>query len=216
MATYVWGVDSASPVDEKLLSCVTEQFGKPRFWGRYLTTIQGVASGLSKGEISLLHRQGIRILPIYNEFRAATGYENGKKTAQEAAQQARRLGIPRGTFLFSNVERFFAVDTLWILGWVNTIRTTGYKSGIYHDPVQGGFSAAFCEAVRRDYRVTSETALWSAEPQRPASGPDAPPIYAPKKPHCSANVWAWQYSRDVQGCPVDTNLMDTRLFGQLF
>lgn len=213
---YVWGVDSASPVNNRLYQCVVNNFGKPLFWGRYLSTVPGAADGLTNEEISFLHQRGIKIMPIYNDFRHAVGYENGKNVARDAAGHAARLGVTKGTFLFANIEHFFRVDQAWIRGWVDHIRTSGYKSGIYHDPVRGAFSSAFCEAVKNDFRVSSETALWSAEPEQTVTGPQNAPVFSPKRPPCAGNVWAWQYGRDSKTCPIDTNVMDTRLYNQLF
>jgi hypothetical protein len=213
---FVWGVDSASPVNNQLFQCVLNNFGKPRFWGRYLSTVPRAADGLTNEEITFLHRQSIKILPIYNDFRNAVGYENGKLAARNAARHALRLGVPKGTFIFANIERFFRVDDAWIRGWVDTIRTSGFKSGIYHDPISGGFSKVFCQAVKRDYRVKNETALWSAEPETTPTGAQNVPTFSPYKPRCNGNVWAWQYGRDAKVCPIDTNVIDSRLFNQLF
>jgi hypothetical protein len=93
---YVWGVDSASPVNESLLQCVMREFGKPLFWGRYLSTVPRAADGLTQGEIAFLHRQNIKILPIYNDFREAVGYQLGKDAARQAIRHATRLGITKG------------------------------------------------------------------------------------------------------------------------
>jgi hypothetical protein len=185
---YVWGVDSASPVNNQLYQCVLNDFGKPRFWGRYLSTVPRAADGLTDEEITFLHRQSIKILPIYNDFRNAVGYANGKLVARNAAGHA----------------------------LVDTIRTSGFKSGIYHDPIRGAFSRAFCQAVKRDYRVKNETALWSAEPETPTTNAQQAPTFSPYKPRCNGNVWAWQYGRDAKVCPIDTNVIDSRLFNQLF
>lgn len=213
---YVWGVDSASPVDSRLLQCVQSNFGTPRFWGRYLSTVPRAASGLTREEIAFLHSRQIKILPIYNEFRSAVGYGNGQNAARNAARHADRLGVTKGTFLFANIERFFKVDEGWLRGWVNTLRASGYQPGFYHDPIRGPFSQAFCAADRKDPKVSRFAALWSAEPEKTATGPAAMPAFAPYRPKCMAHVWGWQYGRDAKACPIDTNVIDTRLFSQLF
>jgi hypothetical protein len=61
---YVWGVDSASPVNNQLYQCVLTNLGKPRFWGRYLSTVPRAADGLTQEEISFLHRQNIKDIGI--------------------------------------------------------------------------------------------------------------------------------------------------------
>ncbi|NGQ97336.1 DUF1906 domain-containing protein [Brevibacillus sp. SYP-B805] len=216
MAAYVWGVDSAAPVTGELYDCVLRQYGKPKVWGRYLTTVPNAAEGITGDEIRLLHRQGVKILPIYSNFRDATGYARGQVTARNTIYHALRLRIPKGVYLFANVERFFAVDEAWIRGWVDTFYPSGYKPGIYCDPVEGGFSAAYCLAVNRENRVASQTVLWSAKPEPGVSREENAPPYRPAKPPCSSNVYGWQYGRDSRTCPIDTNLFDQRLVNQLW
>ncbi len=213
---YVWGVDSALSVTKERYDCVLYNYGKPEFWGRYLTTVPGQSEGITEKEIALLHDSGTRILPIYNQFRQAKGYRNGRVTAANMIFHARRLGIPDGKVLFAKVERFFPVDAGWISGFVDAFNPSGYKPGIYHDPVTGGFSEAFCRAAAENPKVTDQTILWSAEPHPGASGRNDAPPFSPKKVPCRANSWGWQYGREAEACPVDTNLIDKRLYGLLW
>jgi hypothetical protein len=216
LATYEWGVDSAQKVTDELFQCVVRNFGYPKFWGRYLVRVPGVSEGLTKQEISFIRGKGVKILPIYNSFREATGYRQGRVAASNAVFNARRLGIPKGVPLFANVERFFQVDDEWIKGWTDVMFTSGYKSGIYNDPTEGGFNLAFCNAVKEDSKVKIQNILWSAEPDLKPSGPQNLPKYNPKSPNCGGNVWAWQYSRDVGLCPIDTIIADRRLVNILW
>lgn len=209
---YRWGVDSAAKVTREAYNCVLRNFGKPDFWGRYLTTVPNASEGLNQEEIELLHNSGTRILPIYNQFRSATGRQNGVIVARNAIFHARRLGIPEGKVLFANVERFFPVDSEWILGYVDTFFPSGYKPGIYHDPVEGNFSNAYCQAASRNARVSDQLILWSAEPDPGVTKRRNAPAYQPSSPPCKANVWVWQYGRDAEECPIDTNLADQRAY----
>lgn len=213
----IWGVDSASAVTEDLYQCVVNNFGKPDYWGRYLNTIANVSDGLTRGEIQFLRGNGIRVLPIYNDFRAALTYRAGEITATNAIYHARRLGIPEGIRIFANVENFFDVDEAWIRGWVDTLFPSGYTPGFYHDPVEGPFEAAYCEAIAASPRVRDQSVLWSAEPQPGVSTrQNQPRQFRPEKPPCAANVWGWQYGRDADACPIDTNLIEKRLYDQLY
>ncbi|MCA1029819.1 DUF1906 domain-containing protein [Bacillus timonensis] len=216
MPRYIWGVDSASSVNEELLSCVKENFGSPKYWGRYLTKVPNVSEGLTREEIAFIRTRGMKILPIYNVFSEAIGYSKGQIAARNAVFNARRLGIPPNTALFANVERFFKVDSDWILGWVESIYPSGYRSGIYHDPVEGGFSAAYCEAVSQNKEIAVQSILWSAEPEPGVTKERTAPRFKPKTPNCKANVWIWQYGRDAKECPIDTNLADSRLLNYLY
>lgn len=213
---YIWGVDSAAAVTTELYSCVLKNFGKPMFWGRYLTRIPDASEALTREEVQLLHNSGTKVLPIYNNFREALGYDKGRVVAQNATFQAKRLGVPQGTVIFANVERFFRVDKDWIKGFVDVMFTSGYRAGIYHDPIQGGFATAYCQAVQDNQEVSHQLILWSAEPEPGVTKARQAPSYQPKKPPCPANVWGWQYGRDSQICPIDTNLIDRRLYNQLW
>jgi hypothetical protein len=192
MVNTIWGVDSASSVTNALLQCVRTNYGSPRFWGRYIKTVPGAADGLTRAEIALIHGQGIRILPVYSDFRDARGYSKGQVAARNAIHNAKLLGIPKNVVLFANVERFFAVDEAWIRGWVDTLFPSDYKPGFYNDPVVGGFSDAFCKAAAGHDRVRIQSVLWSAEPHPGVSKEREAPAYAPTAPPCRPNVWAWQ------------------------
>jgi hypothetical protein len=213
---YIWGVDSSTNVTKDLYDCVLNNYGKPEFWGRYLTTVPNASEGLTQEEINLLHTSGTRVLPIYNKFTQAIGTRQGKVIAQNAAYHAKRLGFPKETMLFANVERFFDVDESWIRGYVDAMYQTDYKPGFYHDPETGNFGKAYCTAVKNSKRVAEQAVLWSAEPDPGATKRrDAPP-FNPSKPSCSANVWGWQYGRDARACPIDTNLVDERMFNMMW
>lgn len=216
IVSVVWGVVCSEEVTEELYNCVLENFGKPQFWGRYLTTVAGASEGLTRTEIDLLHNSGTKILPIYNDFRSATGYTSGRIIARNAIFHARRLGIPENTVLFANIEKFFSVHADWIRGYVDAIYPSGYRPGIYHDPENGDFATAYCQAVEADTKVSAQLILWSADPHPGATKATEAPDYHPSQPLCEANVWAWQYGRDTETCPIDTNLIDRRLFDLLW
>lgn len=78
----VWGVDSASLTTSDLLSCVRENFGSPKVWGRYLGEKEGVSAGITPEEAELLKENDIKLLVIWNRFNDATGLENGQSEAR--------------------------------------------------------------------------------------------------------------------------------------
>ena len=211
-----WGVDSATNVTNDLYNCVLNNFGKPEYWGRYLSTVQGAAEGLTREEIELLHNNGTKILPIYNDFQEAVGYQQGRNVAINTIFHARRLAIQEGTVLFANVERFFPVDGEWITGFVDVFLPSGYRPGMYHDPIQGQFNDTYCSAVSNSPEVANQLILWSAEPELGVTIKAEVPAFNPQKPTCRANVWGWQYGRDAETCPIDTNLIDRKLYNLLW
>ncbi|WP_458414092.1 glycoside hydrolase domain-containing protein [Schinkia sp. CFF1] len=215
MPKYIWGVDSAQKVTPELYDCVISHFSYPNYWGRYLSTVPNVSEGLTAEEIQFLRAKGVKILPIYNDFSASTGYREGQVSARNAIFQARRLGLPKGTPIIANVERFFAVDDTWIRAWVETFLPSGYVSGFYFDPTEGPFNTEFCQAVQQNSQLKSQAILWSAEPSPGVSNNKKAPKFNPKKVACDSTVWAWQYGRETTTCLVDTNLIDNRLFNKL-
>ncbi|WP_099353617.1 glycoside hydrolase domain-containing protein [Fredinandcohnia onubensis] len=216
MPRYVWGVDSAATADEELYTFVKSKLGNPKFWGRYLSEVPDVSAGLTRAEISFLRNRGIKVLPIYNVFSDAIGYEKGQIAARNAVFNARRLGIPNNVALFASVERFSAVDEAWIRGWVESIYPSGFRPGLYNDPVKGDFSVAYCEAVRKNRQIAVQTILWSAEPEPGVTKERNAPTFKPISPKCKANVWVWQYGKDSEDCPIDTNLADQRALNYLY
>lgn len=216
MHVYEWGVDSAENVTESLFQCVVHNLGYPVFWGRYLVRVPRVSEGLTKQEISFVQRKGVKLLLIYNSIQDSIGYSRGYAAANEAVMNAQLLGAPKGVPLFANVERFFQIDAEWIHGWTEAMILSEYRSGIYNDPVTGGFNRAFCNAVKENQKIKTFNILWSAEPELEPSGSQNPPVYDPIAPDCGGNVWAWQYSRRVTSCPVDTNLASSNLIDLLW
>lgn len=216
MRSIYWGVDSAQKVDETLLDCVVDNFGYPDFWGRYLTTVPNVTEGLTKEEITFIKDNGIRLMPIYNNFQTALGYSSGRVVARNAIFNAQRLGISNGVFIFANLENFFRIDAQWLMGWADVFKESDFRPGYYHDPVEGDFNAAFCKAREDNENVRDQTVLWSAEPEPGVTSKENIPAFNPAAPDCEGYVWAWQYGRDATKCPIDTVLMQRQLFNSLY
>jgi hypothetical protein len=221
--TY-WGVDSASKVTEELYQCVVNNFGKPAFWGRYLKAIPNVSQELTKEEVSFLHAKGIKVLPIHSAFAKENTmtYEQGAQIASDAIFYARQLGIPKGKIIFGDIEDYYPVKEAWIRGFVNAFYPSGYKVGIYHNPINGAFKSAYCEAAIKDKKVREQTVLWSNQPQLGTLPPDQVRCFLPVRPPCECYgsstpfVWAWQYGVDAKICPIDTNLIQRKLFNLLW
>ncbi|MEB3102880.1 glycoside hydrolase domain-containing protein [Ferviditalea candida] len=212
----LWGVDSAARVSASSYQCVVGNFGAPVFWGRYLKTVSGYADGLTRSEADFLHGKGIKILPIYSDFRIATGYDKGRIIARNAVYHAKMLDVPSDVFLFANIEKFFSVDDAWIRGWVETLYPSGYRPGFYHDPVERNFSSAYCKASSAQPLVRTQSVLWSAAPLPGPTTKAEAPTFKPSAPPCASNVWLWQYGKDAAPCSIDTNLMDPRVLQHLW
>lgn len=212
----VWGVDTASKLDQAFMQCVVDNYGKPVVFGRYLETKEGVSSGLTQEEVALLHEQGVKIIPIYNHFTNATTYENGVAEANMAISFAQKLGIPEGIAIFADIEPNYPVDEGFIRGWVDTMLGSAYKPGIYGVFTnESTLNAAYQSAIANNGNVQSQTIIWSSNPD-PGVTPQAnAPQYQPGAPE-NVNVSIWQYGINGQPCNIDTNLVQSNILQHLW
>ena len=125
-------------------------FKRLNILGQIFNSSSYASEGLTKEELSFIKGKGTKIILIHNNFQNATGAEQGRTAAINAIFHAKRLGVPNGKVLFANIEKFFEVYSEWIKAWVERIYTTYDRSGFYHDPVNGPFNQAFCQAVQEN------------------------------------------------------------------
>ncbi|MBP1968383.1 hypothetical protein J2Z83_000475 [Virgibacillus natechei] len=204
----VWGVDSASLTTEDMLACVTENFGDPSVWGRYLGDNEGVSVGLTEEEIDLLQSNDIQTLVIWNHTTDVTGYDHGQSEANQAIEMAQDLGIPEGVALFANVEPIYPVDAAFLLGWHDALTDSEYNSGVYgiFDPSEELY-VAFEEAAEENSDLLDEMYVWTASPNVGITTEDDAPSYEPDYPEGSL-LAGWQYGIEAETCNIDTNLFD--------
>jgi hypothetical protein len=212
----LWGVDTASKLDQAFLQCVIDNYGTPSVFGRYLETKEGVSTGLTPDEVELLHQQGIKIIPIYNHFTNATVYENGAQEAQEAIAYAQQIGIPEGKAIFADIEPTYPVDEAFIRGWVDTLLGSPYKPGIYGVFTNDStLTAAYQAAITVNQKVQTQSIIWSSNPDPGVT----PQVNAPEfQPGAPANVPVsiWQYGIDGEACNIDTNLIQSTILDFLW
>ncbi|PFN80671.1 hypothetical protein COJ85_30160 [Bacillus sp. AFS076308] len=214
--TIVWGVDTASNVDQAFLQCIKDNYGEPSVFGRYLETKGDVSMGLTKEEVELLHQQGIKILPIFNHFTEAVGYDKGVAEAKEAIAYAQRIGIPKGVAIFADIEPTYPVDEAFIKGWVDTLASSPYKPGIYgvFTP-DSKLSAAYQAAASNHKNVQDQTVLWSSNPDPGVTAKNKAPAFQPGAPK-NMNISIWQYGIDGEACNIDTNLIQSTVLNKLW
>jgi Domain of unknown function (DUF1906) len=204
--SVVWGVDSASLTAEALFSCVRENFGNPKIWGRYLGTKEGVSQGLTKEEAAFLRSNNAGILLINNQFTDAAGIDNGTEAGNLGIQLASELGVPEGTAIFADIEPNYPVDSDFIRGYYSAMSEPPYEAGIYG--VFSGSStlyAAYNNAAADTAGLKENLILWTAYPQAGITTEGEAPAYSPEAPEGSA-VLGWQYGLDAEACNIDTNL----------
>ncbi|HEU5138982.1 MAG TPA: glycoside hydrolase domain-containing protein [Bacillales bacterium] len=210
----LWGVDTASRVTESFYQCVTDHYGKPDVWGRYMETTEDVSLGLTQEEVSLIHKKDGKILLLYNHLDSATGYEDGKAEAETAISFAKELGVPEGTALFADIEPVFPVDADFIRGWIEKMASSPYKAGFYGDFSKGSsLRKAYHSAIEE---TEHKPVLWSFQPRIGITGKeDAPNDFDPAAPK-SAKTLAWQYGVSGEQCNIDTDLAVSKILKYLW
>ncbi|MBY0124518.1 glycoside hydrolase domain-containing protein [Bacillus sp. S/N-304-OC-R1] len=202
-----WGVDSADKVDQAFLGCITENFGEPKAFGRYLGSKEGVSAGITTEEAQFLHEKAIKIMVIYNHFTDATKLENGEAEAKAAIALAQELGIPEGVAIFADIEPNYPVDAEFIQEWVHTLQSSPYKPGIYGVfTSDSNNTSAYNKAIETNKSIQNETIIWSSNPVIGVTQKGKAPAYKPNAPE-TIDVQIWQYGIDGQSCNIDTNLI---------
>ncbi|WP_370223993.1 glycoside hydrolase domain-containing protein [Cytobacillus sp.] len=212
----VWGVDSASLTTSDLLSCVRENFGSPKVWGRYLGEKEGVSAGITPPEAKLLQDNNIKLLVIWNRFNDATGIENGQSEAKAAVQLAQELEIPEGVAIFADIEPNYPVDSSFIEGWFQAMEESPYHPGIYgiFDKEQA-LTKSFSQAAAENSSLLENTFIWTAAPNIGITAQEQAPGYKPEAP-ANSLIAGWQYGIDAEACNIDTNLFNKDILDVLW
>lgn len=201
-----WGVDSASPATDTLHQCITEHYGTPHIWGRYLGDLEDVSTGLTIDEASFLHARDVKILLIYNLFTDATGYENGKDAAEQAASLAQALHVPQGKAIFANIEPSYPVDDKFLAGWSEGLQNASFTPAIYGSFLPGHeLEKAYKRLTKKNEYFRDKIILWTTYPQFGTTLKSEAPKFQPAAPE-EALIVGWQYGIDAKNCKIDTNL----------
>ncbi|MCM3706733.1 MULTISPECIES: glycoside hydrolase domain-containing protein [Cytobacillus] len=212
----VWGVDSATLTTSDLLSCVRENFGSPKVWGRYLGEKEGVSAGITSEEAKLLQDNDIKLLVIWNRFNDATGIKNGQSEARAAVQLAKELGIPEGVAVFADIEPNYPVDSSFIKGWYQAMSESPYEPGIYGIfDKEKALIKAFDQAAAENPPLLDNTLIWTAAPNKGITAKKQAPEYKPEAPENSL-IAGWQYGIDAEECNIDTNLFNKDILESLW
>ncbi|MEI3613810.1 glycoside hydrolase domain-containing protein [Pseudogracilibacillus sp. SO30301A] len=198
-----WGVDSANAAKD-VYKCVSDNFGEPKIFGRYLGDVEGVATSLDQKEVKFLHDKDIKILVIYNLIpKEATGFDNGVQHAEDAIELSKELKIPEGIAIFGDIEPDFSIDSKFIEGWYKTISDSAYEPGLYG--VFDKDSDILVAFEDTDEEIQENTIVWTAYPQKEPTSKENAPEYEPQGPE-KAKIFGWQYAIDAETCNIDTNV----------
>lgn len=229
-----WGVDTAAPANFAvhnragalitLFDLVVEELGMPEFWGRYLFGSKNLGvTAVSKAEADFIRdRSGgaCRVLLISNiaGTRFSQGRQVGQADALGALNRCGTLGVPRGVFVYADIEPQFQCSSGWFQGWWEQMLAAGRgRGGLYVEPGQITFSKPHRAALKETLDIFSKALnpdpqffvpdpapfarlLWSQRPLRffksnidPANF--IPADYAPNEPTYQKGMTAiWQYA----------------------
>lgn len=216
---FVWGVDSASAADEAFCACIVESYGEPAYFGRYLETKEGVSYGLTQEEVKLLHSKTIKILPIYNHFTDATGYENGVDEAKRAVTYAEELGVTEGVLIFADVEPGYPVDSDFLKGWADEMLQSKYEPGLYgvfEKDSGSNLLPAYLNMIRDQPERKEQVAVWTSDVDYGVSTKKTAPTEFDPEAEAYTQVDIWQYGIDGDVCNIDTNLARAEVMEHLW
>ncbi|HDR7429963.1 TPA: DUF1906 domain-containing protein [Bacillus toyonensis] len=234
--TTFWGIDSCelsnhiipNTGNKKLLKHVTDQLGKPDFWGRYIGGNSSCPNGvLTLSEIKFLHDNGIKILVIYNGASPSHMiYEQeGIDDANKAINIATDLGISYAgheVIIYLDIEESWTPTPMYLHGWSKTLNNTGVLiPGFYCNTISPNFLTSFC-AARLFSDEVDKTVLYTTQPQKTCTNKAQAPSWNPQDPiciplvHSDPGVQVWQYSINCLGGFVDLDLMTSFAFDRTF
>jgi hypothetical protein len=165
-----WGVDSLNTAThivggKSLYEYVVEKLGvQPRFWGRYLGTIDAA-------EVGYLHDRDVRVLPIFRGVGAQQvqgDRTKGQTAGQQAIDSATLLGVPAGKVVFLNIEPGWKPSKDFILGWWDKFEPSQFYEGLYANPKAffgQTYPAAYAARGVQVPPMTASKLVWSQQPQ---------------------------------------------------
>ena len=193
--TPLWGIDTIDNTQTSNDITATQSvLGNPQFVGRYF--IWGGGATIGSAEIAYLHSLSLPILMLDSAGNSTlVGAATGTSEAQDAIRQAASLGVPTGRALFRDVERGYNIDSAYVTAFVNAFQGSGYVPGFYENPLGGQFDTAYCGAVSGSAAISTQSVLFSSEPEQQGGDPSraAMPAWSAAEPPCANTTVAWQY-----------------------
>ncbi|PEP90523.1 hypothetical protein COE95_13070 [Bacillus toyonensis] len=232
-----WGIDSCElstysgpkTNNKTLLEYVTEQLGKPDFWGRYIGGNHSCPNGvLTNEEINYLQSNNIRTMLIYNGASKDNMLteQQGSNDAKKAIDLTATLAIDSAdheVIIYLDIEESWKPTDLYLQGWSKTFfNSEFFRPGFYCNTASPNFYTAFCSAKLVSPEV-DKTILYTTQPQlnncpTKEKAPDWDPIH----PNCTNTssldhgVQVWQYKENCLEELIDLNLMTSFSFDRTF
>ncbi len=197
-----FGFDKNDYPGDDLLTALRQSFSYTGYW---LNNPPGEAGNSWTGKRGLLRARGFGFLILFNgrmdaQLAGKDAAGLGRADAAAAIAAAAKEGFPRSAILFLDQEeggRLLAEQSAYLFAWVDGIRKSQYKPGVYVSGIEVGTGAdriSTAEDILR-HRSTPPIALWVANDQCPPS----PGCVIPKTPLSPAGSGVsqariWQYA----------------------
>jgi hypothetical protein len=216
-----WGVDSSGPITAAAIANVRDWYrgARPQFWGRYVSGEYAV----TRNELDFARSQGLYVYVLVNDRNCSQCAFGGdicgndltrgqaRADAHAALRAAARLGLPRGTVLFKDIEQVSSCrrepSADYLDAWYRTLKGTDFVTGFYGNAYQQNydFPRGYCAEVKRAADFAADVVLDMNEDEpligalRGKTGPDNAPRFNPLVPWCTpARATAiWQYGESL-------------------
>jgi glycoside hydrolase-like protein len=216
-----WGVDSSGPITATAIANVRDWYrgARPQFWGRYVSGEYGV----TRSELAFARSQGLYVYVLVNDRNCSQCAFGGdicgndltraqaRVDAHAALRAAARLGLPRGTVLFKDIEQVSSCrrepSAGYLDAWYRTLKGTDFVTGFYANAYQQNydFPRGYCAEVKRAADFTADVVLDMNEDEpligapRGKTGPDNAPRFNPLVPWCTPDraTVIWQYGESL-------------------
>jgi YVTN family beta-propeller protein len=216
-----WGVHSLTAANtmigkQTLFEVVSQQAGQaPAFWGRYIGRIgRGNLrpnDPQSLAEITFLHGHNCRIALFFRDTATENAdiftYQDGVDYATTAIGLASALGVPRGVWIYADIEidPDFPIPTAdFFRGWSDTMFKSIYGGGIYGNTASNDFNQPYCIAYTSDSNMqTGPALLWTNQPSGHTCVRST--TFNPTIPSCHPPTVIQHYSLN---CPIGGRLVD--------
>lgn len=196
-----YGFDKNEYPGDSLLPGLHRSFAYAGYW---LNNPPGAKANSWAGKRATLKANGFGFLILYNgrldaELKNKDAAALGRADAVAAMAAANREGFATGAILFLDQEeggRLLPEQSAYLFSWVETIRSSSYKPGVYCSGILVPEGSGFISTARDISSHDRNLDLWVANDQCPP----APGCALPKKPLKAASsgveqALVWQYAQ---------------------
>ena len=196
-----YGFDKNEYPGDNLLPALHRHFAYAGYW---LNNPPGASSNGWAGKRATLKANGFGFMILYNgrldtELKGKDAAALGRSDATAAISAAKRQGFGAGAIIFLDQEeggRLLPEQSAYLFAWVETVRGSQYKPGIYCSGILVPDGSSQISTARDILSRDGKLALWVWNDQCPP----APGCVLPQKPPVAASsgipeAMVWQYAQ---------------------